>query len=324
MEHKVVSGIWGTMFGVPYVVADNFLKLATGAQIKVLLYILRSSGRMLSPEEIASGTGVSPAEAEDAVLFWEQANVLAPLSSEAAPPLSPIMREPPAAPTAPEPNERQMPLQAQSSRRQNLSPSQIAELIESSQDISELFSAAEAILGMVAPAMQNSLIWMHSYLGLKKEVILTLVCYCNDIDKRNPSYMEKIAAEWSESDINTLEAATEEVERLQQSRQFEGRIMQLFEMKRRPTEKQRSFISQWQSLGLDLDMLHYAYEKCVENTEKLSFSYINKVALSWKDSGFTSVREVKEAEKEHRRRSSSGSSQGGDDLKKYEEFINKF
>jgi hypothetical protein len=53
VEHKVNSGIWGTMFGVPYVVADNFLKLASGGQLKVLLFILRSSGRKLSADEIA-------------------------------------------------------------------------------------------------------------------------------------------------------------------------------------------------------------------------------------------------------------------------------
>ena len=41
MEFKVNCGIWGTMFGVPSIVADNFLKLATGGQIKVLLYLLR-------------------------------------------------------------------------------------------------------------------------------------------------------------------------------------------------------------------------------------------------------------------------------------------
>ena len=59
MEFKANCGVWGTMFGVPCVVADNFLKLATGEQLKVLLYILRCSGRNCSDEEIALNTGIS-------------------------------------------------------------------------------------------------------------------------------------------------------------------------------------------------------------------------------------------------------------------------
>ena len=78
LEFKANSGAWGTMFGVPCVVADNFLKLATGEQIKVLLYLLRCSGRDCSAEEISANTGVSVQEASDAVLFWQQVNVLTP------------------------------------------------------------------------------------------------------------------------------------------------------------------------------------------------------------------------------------------------------
>ena len=59
MEFKANCGIWGTMFGVPYIVADNFLKLASGDHIKVLLYLLRCSGRAVTNEEISANTGVN-------------------------------------------------------------------------------------------------------------------------------------------------------------------------------------------------------------------------------------------------------------------------
>ena len=75
MEFKVNSGIWGSMFGVPDIVADNFLKLASGEQIKVLLYILRNSGKMCSAEEISVNTGVPVQQAAEAVMFWQQASL---------------------------------------------------------------------------------------------------------------------------------------------------------------------------------------------------------------------------------------------------------
>lgn len=325
MEHKVNSGIWGTMFGVPYVVADNFLKLASGGQIKVLLYILRSSGRGLTNEEIAASTGVTPAEAADAVAFWEQANVLTPASGEAAPVqglMTPPSPEPEEVPAKEAPQAAAKP---QSSKRQNLSSSEIAELINGSQDISELFTIAETILGIVNPAMQNSLIWMYTYLGLKKEVIITLISYCRDIDKASPKYIETIAVNWAESEINTLEAAQEDVQRMNAAQDFEGKIMKTFEMKRRPTTAQSAFIREWQRLGIAIDIIHYAFEKCVENTDKLSFSYINKVLRSWKDSGYKTAEDVKAAEKEYRSRKAAASGTSGDsDLSKYEQLINKY
>ena len=75
MEFKANCGIWGTMFGVPCIVADNFLKLASGQQIKVLLYLLRNSGKDCTAEEVASGTGSTVQEVNEAVAFWEQVNV---------------------------------------------------------------------------------------------------------------------------------------------------------------------------------------------------------------------------------------------------------
>ena len=53
MEFKVNSGMWGMMFGVPCIVADNFLKLADEAQIKTLIYVLRNNNRICTSDEIA-------------------------------------------------------------------------------------------------------------------------------------------------------------------------------------------------------------------------------------------------------------------------------
>ena len=323
MEHKVNGGVWGTMFGVPYVVADNFLKLATGGQIKVLLYILRASGRAITSEEIAANTGVTAAEADEAVAFWRQANVLSPVNSEVQ--TVPTLMAPPADEPSTEevPKEKTVTVKQSSSKHINMSSSEIADMIKGSQDISELFSVAEKVLGLLNHAMQNSLIWMYTYLGLKKEVIITLVSYCSRIAKATPQYIEKIAASWAENDINSLETAAEEVQRMTFSREFDGQIMKTFQMKRRPTEGQTAFIREWQRLEIPMELLHYAFEKCIENTEKLSFSYINKIVISWKERGYRSVDEVKAAEKDFRSKKAAAAS-GSTDLSKYEQLINKF
>lgn len=326
MDFRANCGVWGTMFGVPCIVADNFLKLASGEQIKILLYILRNSGRNVSAEEISMNTGVPAVQVEDAILFWRQANVLLPdqnSSSESTPlPAAAPFVQPTVTPSE---NVIQQPaVQPVQRQKQNLTPSEISEMLKVSPDISELFKIAESALGSLNYTMQNSLVWMYNYLGLKKEVIITLITYCISIEKINPRYIETIAASWSEKDINTLQTAQEEVESLSVKHSFTGKIMKLFEMKRSPTSKQLEIIEQWRSAGYDTELIHYAYEKTIENLEKLNFDYINKILLSWKENGYTTVRDVNNAEDEYKRSKSSKKKNESDDfdVDKYKFLIN--
>lgn len=326
MEFKVNCGIWGAMFGVPSIVADNFLKLATGGQIKVLLYLLRCSGKMCSTDDISANTGVSPEEAEEAVLFWQQANVLSPQANSASAPVLSLMKQPVQSFEAPTNATTPKSAEPAPDHKVNLSGQEIAAIMKDSQDIRELFKIAESILGGLKNSQMNSLIWMYDHLGLKKEVIITLFSYCASIEKTNTAYVEKIASVWAENDINTMAAAQDEIQRLSASRDYISGIMRAFEMTRRPTTKQTELIQQWKNAGFSVDLIRYAYEKTIERIDKLNFDYINKILLSWRDSGFATVEDVKNAESSYRssKKAASKSSMNDTDVEEYESVINQF
>lgn len=325
MEFKANCGVWGTMFGVPCIVADNFLKLATGEQIKVLLYLLRASGRTVSTEEIVSNTGVTAEQAEEAVLFWQQVNVLSSENNINVPKSIMTTNVPQQTNTVSVEETLLVNTTPLPRRKENLRPTEISDIMNESPAIAELFKAAESILGHINNTMQNSLIWMTNYLGLKAEVILVLLIYCVNNEKTNVAYIEKIAINWSEKDINTLETAQEEIERLTKSNDYISIIMKMFEMKRRPTTKQLEIIEKWRAAGYSNELIHYAYEKAVENTGKLSFEYIDKVLISWKENGFKSNDDVKRAESEYRKRIKSNSESNDTfDAEKYNFVINNF
>ena len=333
MEYKVNCGIWGAMFGVPIIVADNFLKLATGDQIKVLLYLLRCSGKICSSEEISTNTGVTVQVAEDAVLFWQQANVITPQGAISQANSNPLMIQP----TQNETYDAENNASSQSIPKQtpakvpdhkiNLSGGEIAEIMKGSQDIRDLFKVAETIIGTLKNSQMNSIIWMYDHLGLKKEVIIILLTYCASIEKTNTAYVEKIASAWSENDINTMEAAQDEIQKRNAAKDYVLSIMKKFEMNRRPTTKQTEFIEQWKNAGFNIELIHYAYEKTIEQINKLSFDYINKILLSWRDSGFMTVQDVKNSEndfKKNKKGSSSKKDIKDADMEEYESIINQF
>lgn len=319
MDYKANCGVWGTMFGVPCIVADNLLRLASGEQIKALLFILRNSGKAVTSEEIAAAVGIAPSQAEEAVLFWQQVNVLSP-EGQAAP--QPIMT-PPAVKIQPVPQEKQE-LPAPPPKRIDYQPSVISKMMRENSDISDVFKITEQIMGKLNHSMQNSLIWMYNYLGLKQEVIVTLINYHAMIGKTSVDKIEKTAERWAKMEINTLAAAQDEVERMNEMNSFSGEIRRMFEMNHAPTTKQQEFIEAWQRAGYGTPLIHLAYEKTLEQINKLSFDYINSILISWGKSNYKTPDDVKAGEEKFRkgRKNDTKENSDGFDPEKYKAFIN--
>ena len=70
-------GAWNTIFAVPCAVVDQYLKIASPNQLKVLLWVLRHADHGFEPKEPAQALGLSEDAVEEALLFWQQdANLL--------------------------------------------------------------------------------------------------------------------------------------------------------------------------------------------------------------------------------------------------------
>lgn len=283
MEYQVNFG--NHAFAVPGDVVDHFLRLATKTQLKVLLCLLRGGDQQPTPAQIAGYLKIDTEQAEEALQFWVQANILdtagggAPQSFAFVPvtPSAAPAPQPPAAQPEPVPAEPSATVQ-HSSKEIKLDPSEIAAMLEDSQELRDLFAMAEQLMGRPLNHMeQRSLLWLHSYLNIRSEVILTLLGYCISIDKYNMAYVEAIAISWAQKDILTLAQAEEEVERMKAEHTYTTDLMRLFEMKRRPTTKQKAFMEQWQAAGYPMELLKYAYEVTIENIETLNFKYMNTI-----------------------------------------------
>ena len=62
MSYIINLGAWRSVFAVPSCVADNYIKIASGNQLKTLLYLLKNSGSVLTAAIISSETGVPEGE----------------------------------------------------------------------------------------------------------------------------------------------------------------------------------------------------------------------------------------------------------------------
>lgn len=309
----------GHLFTVPTAVADHFLKLASGDQLKVLLYVLCHADTALTAAQIAQHCGVKPAAVEEALTFWQSVNILSEQSGGIPAVRQPVQTAEPQPATSVQATESPVPAQKPvqlSSTVWAIDPAEMAERIKADKTISDMFSIVELNAGgLLNHTVQKCLLWMHEYLGLSPDIIVMLAAYCNEIGCFQVRYMEKIALEWQERGILTHEAAQQDIQRMESARSFTGQIMRMFEMDRKPTAKQQGFIDGWAKLGLPAELIRLAYEKTRDATDdKLSFPYIDTILQRWAAAG---IRTVEAAEQDAaafqaaRQKKKSGSGQVG-------------
>ncbi len=293
MELYLNANSWGMMFGVPTAVVDQYLKLATPSQLKVLLYLLRYQCTEINTEQIARQLSMNEELIEEAVLFWEQTEIFtshersAPAEDQAA---STAKAESiPQTPAAPQ----TVAVVQRSSSEVTLTPSEIAGELKHSEGLMDLFRMAEQLTGEPLTHMQQrSLLWQYQYLSVPSDIILTVMSYCRTINKPAISYSEKMLISWWNKGLCTLQQINEEIVKDQTKRSYYGFMMRTLDMKRPPTTKQKEFFDRWQTLGLPDELMRYAYEKTYEQTGKLSLEYMETIIMNWSSAGYKTREDV--------------------------------
>ena len=302
-------------FSVPTTVADHLLGIASHDQLKILLYVLAHSDKTLSDTEIAKACKVRCESVEEALVFWQNVNVLQTELPVPSCQTAQETAEKPAEPTpitqpiAPPPVPVQNPVLDEArvagtaniqttSSGFHLLPTEIVERKNADPAMSAMLTAAEQRVGHpLIHTELRSIFWMHEYLGLGLDLIYMIIAYLVKNLCYNVRETESIAVKWHEAGIQTHEAAVADIERRSLSRSYTGRIMRIFEMSRRPTPKQQAYIDGWQKVGISPELVEYAYQISRDkNNDKLDFRYINGILKKWYEAKIHTVAEAESAD----------------------------
>lgn len=320
----------GFAFAVPGDVVDHYIRLADGDKLKVLLFVLRHAQEPVTAAAAADYLHLSEETAQEALQFWEQADVLRTGAGAASPAFAfaAPAEQTAAAPAADSPIGTQ-----RSSKEIKLDPSEIAEELERAPELVDLFTLAEKHLGRPLNHMeQRSLLWMHQYLNIPCELILMLMQYCVSNDIFSISYVESVAVRWQSQGILTMEAAEAEIARMTKDHSFTGEIRRLFELKRTPSPKQKSYIDRWQTSGIPLEVIELAYHITLDNKNDLSFPYLDKILQEWEKAGVKSREDAERLQAQPRPSKSKGKSKPQppvtqdqlDTMNEYLSLVNRF
>lgn len=303
MEYSLNAGEWNKVFAVPSSVVDKYIKLASGNSLKLLLYLIRHGGEYFTAEILRAELGFEElGELEDAALFWVQRGMICAKNSKDAVVMT----------AASEQDVAPLPIQAVTEENKPvirqakpaiISHGSIAQSINSSPEMKMLFDEAEKMFNR--PLKNNerqTIIQLSEHYGLPCDVSLMLLGYCFKINKATPAYISKVAENWANEEIMTVQLADEKIINLEKQNDIEHRICEALGISTGISAGNRAFIKTWVvDWGFGEDMIMLAYEKTVNGAGKWSFPYANKILENWKLNGARTPREAEKLDEEFRK-----------------------
>lgn len=334
MAYYINPSVWASAYAVPAVISDKYLKLATEAQLKVILYIFRHPSDSISSDALSGALSVSCDEVENALSFWKERGVLSSSSTAFRSSSADAADAPEKIPSEKTPPEKEPSVSSKKpvvSRPQRPDPAFVAKLLVEDSDLGALLEEVQSALSKpLSPGDTAILVMLYTSYGLPCDVILMLVNYCISVGKGNIRAVERMGLSWSERGISSVSDAEREIERLASFDEAWKRVSSLFGIRSigNPTKSQLEHADRWCNIWYFSDeMLLEAYERCVNTKGEYSIRYINAILQKWFEKNIKSLDTLKESEKKslHKKKSSSSakgsvfSSDASYDLSSYEE-----
>jgi len=321
MTYQVNPALWSGVFAIPSAVVDEHLRLCSGLALKVLLWVLRHPNEENDAEALSLSLKQAKSDVADALNYWEENGVLQKIGAPAVVKAEEKMAGPEAKVSSP----KTKPIVTRTGRPHFPREEAIA-LAEAEPTLASLLDEGQTIMGKAfTSADLDSLAALFSYYGLSAHFILTAMHYCSSINKRSIGYVESVCVAWLNDNV-TDENIGEYVDTLYKRDSNEGVIRREFGIgDRRLSAKERDYIAIWfEQYKTPLELISLAYEKAVENTGKLSFSYINTILTEWNKKQIDTVEKAMEAELPRQRGAKAKSAANTEELtaRLVDEFMN--
>lgn len=171
-------------------------------------------------------------------------------------------------------------------------PEELDMYADKNADVKALFEMAESKLKRMLTYNDLSAVFsLYHWLGLKMDVIGLLLDFCVERGHRNMRYIERVAVDWCESGINTVEAAKERITA------YNGIYRQIMramgQNNREPVQKEIDYMKKWSEVyKMPIDIIELACDRTVMGIGKPSFGYADKILLSWHKAGVKTLSDV--------------------------------
>lgn len=288
---------------LPSEIAEKHLKLTSETQLKVIIYAFSKSNGLFDIRDISVNTGISEEEVTDALSYWRNTGFILLSDEEIKTERNEVKNDGKKSVTEetkiPETPKKQTDIPENNPVK--LKYDEICIRIAESEEIRILLNEAQMKLGRtIGTGDQSSLILLHDYYGLPVEVILCICEYAGTKGKStNMNYIYKIGVDWSQREIDNIEAADEELKRIENTNSKWVIFCKEADIHNKtPNSSQEKYVSQWfNEWNFTVPMLVLAFGEMMMHTGKFSFSYMHKILSSWHKKGIDTPEKADEEKK---------------------------
>lgn len=259
---------------------------ADSSDLRLLIYIAEceTSGTEFDIEKAANALLLDESDIRSSLKFWRGASVL----------VSKNARERESAKKEDKAKSHTPPV---SNRHVYIPSGELCEIKEKNEEFGLLIDTAEQTFGHIFNTYETEIIAnMYVNLELSSDYILALLKYFRAQEK-NLRYTEKVAYDLVDKGITTPKDLEEHLKWRELHDSFEGEVRSIFGIGRRQlTSKEEQILTMWrETYKYSADIIKAAYEVTINNTEKPSLSYTNKVLETWYKDGVRTLEDAQAA-----------------------------
>ena len=277
---------------------DEYMRDANGEFVKIYLYLLRLLGHDEPDIDIsilAEKLDHTEKDVRRALAYWEKSGLVS-LEYNSSDELSGVCFLEPTlhADTftgkdslcnSNDSNKKSLP------KRNEYSISEMQSFKENA-DIEEMLFVIEKYLGHNLTVMDlNCIMYWVSDLSFSTELVYYLVEYCIDKGHPNIKYMDRIALDWAENNITTVDEAKEDT--ILHSKTYYNVIKSFGINNRSLIKSELEYVKKWKKLSLADDVIEEACRRTIVNTSKPNFEYADKIIDNWSAHNVKTIDDVK-------------------------------
>jgi len=172
---------------------------------------------------------------------------------------------------------------------------------ESNDEVRRLFSVAEKLYAKPLKYTElNLLLGLLDWVKLPLGVIEVLLEYCLSNEHRSWRYIEKVALDWADNGIDTVEAAEAYIHRF--SNEYRE-IMKAFGQSRRdPTTKEIAYMKKWLTeFDMPIALVKEACDRTIMQIGQPKYSYADTIVTDWHEKGARTIEAVEALEEAFRK-----------------------
>ncbi len=168
-------------------------------------------------------------------------------------------------------------------------------------DFKQLLYIAQKYLGKTLSSNDvKTIISFTDWLNLPIDVIELLIEYCVGNDHRNMRYIEKVAVDWADNEINTIEKAKVRTETYNKSYFV---ILKAYGITdRTPTPKQIKLMDKWlNDYSFDISIIIEACQRTIAQINKAEMRYTDSILGTWSSENVRTLIDIDRLDNNHQK-----------------------